>query len=149
MAKTKRKTATARKATTTRKTAAKVKVTKTKTTKKSVAKKIVPLKMKKTDKPLTKVQQVAYISEQTGVAKKDVVSVFECCDIMIQSHLCGPGSISMAGLVKILLQKKPATKARKGVNPFTGEPTIFKAKPARNVVKVRALKRLKDMNSGA
>jgi nucleoid DNA-binding protein len=43
------------------------------------------------------------------------------------------------------VQHKPATKERQGTNPFTGEPTTFKAKPARNVVKVRPLKRLKDM----
>ena len=49
------------------------------------------------------------------------------------------------GLCKIVVQHKPATKERQGVNPFTGEPTTFKAKPARNVVKVRPLKKLKDM----
>ena len=47
--------------------------------------------------------------------------------------------------MKITVQKKPATKARKGVNPFTGEEMMFKAKPARKVVKVRALKKLKEM----
>jgi nucleoid DNA-binding protein len=47
--------------------------------------------------------------------------------------------------MKIRLKKKPATKARKGINPFTGEEMMFKAKPARNVVKVQALKGLKDM----
>ena len=47
--------------------------------------------------------------------------------------------------MKIKVVRKPATKARKGVNPFTGEPMTFKAKPARNVVKVLALKALKDM----
>ena len=57
----------------------------------------------------------------------------------------GPGVISINGLCKIMVQRKPATKARKGINPFTGEETTFKAKPARNVVKVRPLKALKDM----
>ena len=49
------------------------------------------------------------------------------------------------GLAKIVVQHKPATKERKGINPFTKEETVFKAKPARNVVKVRPLKKLKDM----
>jgi nucleoid DNA-binding protein len=49
------------------------------------------------------------------------------------------------GLMKLVVQRKPATKARKGINPFTGEETMFKAKPARNVVKIRPLKNLKDM----
>jgi nucleoid DNA-binding protein len=52
---------------------------------------------------------------------------------------------TVPGLMKITVQKKPATKARKGTNPFTGEAMMFKAKPARKVVKVRALKKLKEM----
>jgi len=51
----------------------------------------------------------------------------------------------MPGLMKVKVVRKPATKARPGINPFTGEETIFKAKPARNVVKVQPLKALKDM----
>jgi hypothetical protein len=53
----------------------------------------------------------------------------------------------MPGLCKIVVQHKPATKERKGINPFTKEETVFKAKPARNVVKIRPLKKLKDMVS--
>jgi nucleoid DNA-binding protein len=51
----------------------------------------------------------------------------------------------MPGLFKIQTVRKPATKARKGINPFTGEETVFKAKPARTVVKIRPLKKLKEM----
>ncbi|MHC4995831.1 MAG: HU family DNA-binding protein, partial [Planctomycetota bacterium] len=57
----------------------------------------------------------------------------------------GPQTFTIPGLAKIVVQRKPATRARKGINPFTGEETVFKAKPARNVVKVRPLKGLKDM----
>ena len=57
----------------------------------------------------------------------------------------GPGTFTVPGLMKIKVVRKPATKARKGTNPFTGEEMMFKAKPARNVVKVQALKGLKDM----
>jgi nucleoid DNA-binding protein len=52
---------------------------------------------------------------------------------------------TIPGLCKIVVQRKPATKERQGINPFTGEETTFKAKPARNVIKVRPLKNLKDM----
>jgi nucleoid DNA-binding protein len=54
------------------------------------------------------------------------------------------GQFTLPGLLKVQVVNKPATKARKGINPFTGEETVFKAKPARNVVKVRPLKKLKD-----
>jgi hypothetical protein len=57
----------------------------------------------------------------------------------------GPKTFTIHGLCKISMQHKPATKERKGTNPFTGEETVFKAKPARNVVRVRPLKKLKDM----
>ena len=59
----------------------------------------------------------------------------------------GAGQFTLPGLMKIVTQKKPATKARKGINPFTGEETTFAAKPARTMVKVRPLKKLKDMAS--
>ena len=52
---------------------------------------------------------------------------------------------NVVGLLKLKVVRKPATKERPGTNPFTGEATIFKAKPARNVVKALPLKALKDM----
>ncbi|MGJ3256392.1 MAG: HU family DNA-binding protein, partial [Alcanivorax sp.] len=84
-----------------------------------------------------------------GLTKKDVNAVFdELADIM-EGHLKkrGAGQFTLPGLMKIVTQKKPATKARKGINPFTGEETTFAAKPARTMVKVRPLKKLKDMAS--
>lgn len=87
------------------------------------------------------------IAEQTDLSKKDVNAVFDALanDISKALGKRGPGMFSIPGLCKILVQRKPATKARKGINPFTGEETTFKAKPARNVVKIRPLKNLKDM----
>jgi nucleoid DNA-binding protein len=95
--------------------------------------------------PLTRTQQIAYTAEQTNLSKKDINAVINCFETMIASHLRGPGQITLAGLMKVVAVRKPATKARKGINPFTGEPTVFKAKPARNVVKIRALKKVKDL----
>jgi hypothetical protein len=57
----------------------------------------------------------------------------------------GPGMFVIPGLAKIIVKRMPAVPARKGINPFTKEPTTFKAKPARNVVKIRPMKALKDM----
>jgi nucleoid DNA-binding protein len=90
---------------------------------------------------------MSYIADQTGLTKKDVGSVFEALSGLIKRDLKknGPGIFSVPGLMKIKVVRKPATKARKGINPFTKEETVFKAKPARNVVKIVALKALKDM----
>jgi nucleoid DNA-binding protein len=87
------------------------------------------------------------ISEATGLTKKQVAAVFDALSDQIGKSLGkrGPGMFTIPGLAKIVVQRKPATKARKGINPFTGEETMFQAKPARNVVKVRPLKALKDM----
>ena len=98
-------------------------------------------------KPMTKSEIVSGIADSTGLAKKDVVSVFEAMAGQIKKSLgkSGSGAYTVPGLMKLVVQRKPATKARKGINPFTKEETVFKAKPARNVVKVRPLKNLKDM----
>jgi len=99
------------------------------------------------NKPPTKTEIYNNISESTGLAKKDVSAVFDALNDEIAKALGNKGSqtFTLPGLCKIVVQNKPATPEREGVNPFTGEKTTFKAKPARNVVKVRPLKKLKDM----
>jgi nucleoid DNA-binding protein len=117
---------------------------KKKTAKKTAKKKAAAKAVKK---PTTKAETFTYIADKTGLTKKDVGAVFESLNTLIKRDLrrSGPGAYTVPGLMKIKVVRKPATKARKGVNPFTGEPMTFKAKPARNVVKVLALKALKDM----
>ena len=104
-------------------------------------------KKKVAAKPMTKSEIVSGIADKTGLTKKDVNSVFEAIAAQIKMSLgrSGAGAYTVPGLMKLVVQRKPATKARKGINPFTGEETMFKAKPARNVVKIRPLKNLKDM----
>ncbi|MEW6646449.1 MAG: HU family DNA-binding protein [Pseudomonadota bacterium] len=95
----------------------------------------------------TKSQIIAAIAETTGVAKKDVGAVFSTMAAMVEAHMKKNGSgeftIPEVG-VKIRRHKKPATKARKMISPFTGEEITVKAKPARNTVKLTALKGLKE-----
>ena len=99
------------------------------------------------DKPFTKSETYAYLAHSSGLSRKQVAGVFEQLAGLIGKSLGkkGPGIYVVPGLMKIKVVRKPATKEREGINPFTGEKTIFKAKPARNVVKVQALKGLKDM----
>jgi len=98
-------------------------------------------------KARTKSQIIGSIADDTGLTRKEVQSVFDSMSGMIKKDLGkrGPGTFTVPGLMKVKVVRKPATKARKGINPFTGEETVFKAKPARNVVKVQPLKGLKDM----
>ena len=100
-------------------------------------------------KPPTKTQIMATIAEATGISKKDVAAVFDALDAEVKKNLSsrGPGSFTIPGLLKIVKQRKPAQPAKKGVpNPFKpGELMDVPAKPAKNVVKVRPLKNLKEM----
>lgn len=95
----------------------------------------------------TKSEIYSQVAADTGLTKKDVAAVFDSLSTQIKKSLGsrGPGLFTLPGLLKMRTVKKPATKARKGVNPFTGEEMMFKAKPASKTVKVSALKGLKDM----
>ena len=77
--------------------------------------------------------------------RKDVKAVLESIIEIGHSELKKSGIFVLPGLVRMAVVKKAATKARKGINPFTKEETMFKAKPARNIVKAQPLKSLKDM----
>ena len=101
-----------------------------------------------TNKPPTKSEIFAKIVEDTGLTRKDVAAVFDSLNGQIKRNLGGrvaTGVFTIPGLLKLRVVKKPARKARKGVNPFTGEEMMFKAKPATKVVKASVLKGLKDM----
>ncbi|EKD73272.1 MAG: histone family protein DNA-binding protein [uncultured bacterium] len=97
--------------------------------------------------PLTKSGILRALTDMTALPKKDVAMVLDGVGTLIELHVKsrGPGKFIMPGLIKIHVIKKPARPARKGRNPFTGEEVMFKAKPARRVVKIRALRKLKDM----
>lgn len=94
----------------------------------------------------SKTQLLVELAESTELTKKQVSAVLDELSAVIERHVKknAAGSFTMPGLFKILVVRKPATKARKGINPFTGEETVFKAKPASNAVKIRPLKKLKD-----
>ena len=91
----------------------------------------------------TKSDILAQISKDTELSKKQVSAVFESLNGIIKKSLKGAGLFTMPGLLKMKVVKKPATKARQGTNPFTGEPMTFKAKPASKKVRVMPLKNLK------
>lgn len=135
---------TARKKVVKKKVAVKKKTAKKKTAKKTTAA-VAP--MKATTTKQTKSQVIAAISENTGLSKKEVGSVFSAMSDLVVSHMKrrGSGEFTIPEMgVKIRRVKKPATKSRKGVNPFTGEAITIKAKPARNQVRLSALKSLKE-----
>jgi len=98
-------------------------------------------------KPATKSEILASIAATTQLSRKQVASVFEALAGVIKTAVGkkGPGVFALPGLLKIVVVQKPAVPARLGINPFTQQQQMFKAKPARKVIKVRPLKALKDM----
>jgi len=95
---------------------------------------------------MTKSQLMASIAEATKLPKRQVAGVVESLSEHIIRHLKpkGIGKFTLPGLAKFTTVSKPARKARKGVNPFTGEEIMIKAKPASRGVRIRPLKALKD-----
>ncbi len=101
------------------------------------------------DKPkaATKTEVFGALAGETGLTKKQIAEVMDALTAYIASQMGkkGPGLFQLPGLLKIKRHKKPPVPERQGRNPRTGEPMTFKAKPARTVVKVLALKHLKEM----
>ncbi len=150
---TRKTTATRRKSAAPKK-AAKAKTAKRATSKAKTSKKSAKRTVKKAVSPktalksaLNKSQIMTTLAETTELSKKEISGVFEELGTLIHRHLRkgGAGEFTVPGLMKCVVKSKTATKARKGINPFTGEEIMFKAKPARNVVKIRPLKKLKEM----
>jgi nucleoid DNA-binding protein len=97
--------------------------------------------------PLTKSGVIKAIAEATGVHKKEIGNVFAYLSQLIEKHIKkgGPGKFVMPDIAKIVVINKPPKKAREGINPFTGEKIMIKAKPASRAIKIKPLKKLKEM----
>lgn len=122
--------------------------------KKSLAKKAAAKKPLAAKRKLTAISQryskteiINELAVNSGLNRKQVGTVLDELAILISRHVKkrAVGEFALAGLIKITTAKRPAKKATKGINPFTGQMTTFKAKPARTAVKVHPLKGLVDM----
>ena len=97
-------------------------------------------------KRLTKAQVIAEIAEASELDKKSVGRVFDGLTELIKKELRKPsGEFVIPGLLKLKAVKKPATKDRPGINPFTKQPITIKGKPASKKIRATALKALKDL----
>lgn len=106
-----------------------------------------PVKLSSASKVRSKSEVFNTISEHTGITRRNVAEVLHVLGSLIKADLSkgGAGVFKVPGLMRVTVTRKPATKARKGINPFTKEEVMFKAKPARNVVRIRPLAGLKAM----
>jgi DNA-binding protein HU-beta len=97
-------------------------------------------------KLMSKSELIQKIADQqpNGVSRKDIKGILETLADIGYKELKKTGSFFVPGFAKFVVIKKPATKQRNGINPFTKEPTVFKAKPARKIVKARPVKAVKD-----
>ena len=106
-----------------------------------------PVKVGASAKPRSKSEVFGTIAQHVGIHRRDVAGAFHVMGSMIKADLSknGSGVFKVPGLMRITVKRKPATPARMGINPFTKEQVMFKAKPARNVARVRPLQALKAM----
>jgi DNA-binding protein HU-beta len=97
-------------------------------------------------KTMSKSELIQKVMEQhpSEIARKDVKGVIEAVAEIGYKELKKTGAFVVPGFAKLIVVKKPATKARKGINPFTKEPTTFKARPAPKIVRARPVKAAKD-----
>lgn len=97
-------------------------------------------------KLMSKSELIQKIADQhpNNLSRKDVKAVVEALATIGYKELKKSGAFLMPGFAKFVVIKKPATKERSGINPFTKEPTIFKAKPARKIIRARPVKAAKD-----
>jgi nucleoid DNA-binding protein len=98
------------------------------------------------NKRMSKSQFVTTLAEKSGLNKKQTTSALDTINAIVAQQLGkrGPGEVLIPGLLKLNIVDKPATRKHEGINPFTKEPMTYRAKAARKVIKVRALKALKD-----
>lgn len=108
---------------------------------------VVSKKLPIASKPYNKTQILGALSQLTGVSKKQAAEMIDALGKILEAHLKkgAAGIFTLPGMMKCYILHKPATKAHKGINPFTKEEMMVKAKPARNIVRIRPLKKLKEM----
>jgi len=93
---------------------------------------------------ISKSELIQKVADAVSLPKKDVKAVIEHLASVAYKELKKSGGFVLPGFAKFIVVKKPATPERSGINPFTKEPTVFKAKPARKILKVRPVKAAKD-----
>jgi DNA-binding protein HU-beta len=93
---------------------------------------------------MSKSEFLSALAEKTGLNKKQATSAMDAVSSIVAEQLKAHGEVTIPGLIKLNVSDKPATPEHEGINPFTKQPTIIKAKPARKVVKARPVKALKD-----
>jgi len=93
---------------------------------------------------MSKTELIQTIADDLELTRKDVKAVLESLATVGYEEMKKTGQFMLPGFAKFVVVKKPATKAREGINPFTKEPTVFKAKPACKIIKARPVKAAKD-----
>jgi DNA-binding protein HU-beta len=95
-------------------------------------------------KVMSKSELIQRVAEKSNLTRSDVTRMLDALEEVGHAELKNTGTFTLPGFVKFVAEEKPATEAHQGMNPFTKEPMMIGAKPARKVIKVRLLKAIKD-----
>merc|ERR1719493_168643 len=106
---------------------------------------MVAMKAMKRSTAMTATGAYASVAEKVGLKGKDVKAAVQGVVDIAAKELKANGSFKFAGALNLKLKKKPARPAKKGINPFTKEPCVFKAKPASKTVRALPMKKLREM----
>lgn len=94
---------------------------------------------------MTKTELERAVADRAGVDKRTAATVLDALEEVVTKEVRAGQAVTIRpGFIKVSRKDVKARKAREGVNPFTGEPTTFKARPASKTAKLTALKKLKD-----
>ena len=93
---------------------------------------------------MSKSEFLTSLADKTGLSKKQAAGAMDAMSAIVTEQLKANGEVTIPGVIKLIVSERAATEERPGINPFTKEPTVIKAKPARKVVKARPVKALKD-----
>ena len=96
-------------------------------------------------KSMSKADFIAAMAEKTGMSKREVGTFMDSMNGLVMDQLKMNGQVTIPGMIKFRMSERAATPERMGRNPFTGQPQMIKAKPARHVVKASPVKAMKDM----
>jgi DNA-binding protein HU-beta len=93
--------------------------------------------------PLTQSQLADAVADRAGLSRADAKRALAALEDVVLEEIGNAEKVKIGSLVQLTVRLKPASKARKGRNPATGEEITIAAKPASVDVRARALAKTK------
>jgi len=93
---------------------------------------------------MTQTQLADAVADRAGTSRADAKRVLTALEEVVLDQIGDAEKVKIGSVVQIEVRVRPATKARPGRNPATGEEITIAAKPASVAVKARPLAKAKQ-----